>query len=149
MYCNFIYLFCIQNDTLKNEKESTSTLNATVSNHSRSKKINDLNNAPRLNYNSSKKFTKNFHKRQKRQTPRTCIVNKCSLVSLSLFIHILINYLNFVLIQLNVKLFSQCLIISQCKKENKDTSELSKILKMKNISMKSIKILSKGNKRSN
>ena len=79
---------------MKNQKESTSTLNATVSNHSRSKKErNDLDNKPRLNYNLSKNLTKFVAKRQKRQAPRTCIVNKCSLVSLSLFIHILINYL--------------------------------------------------------
>ena len=140
-----MFVFCTQNNTLKNQKESTSTLNATVSNHSRSKKErNDLDNEPRLNYNLSKNFTKFVAKRQKRQAPRTCIVNKCSLVSFILFIHRLINclkiiILDFVLIELNVKLFSQCLIISQYKKENKDTSELSKILKMKYISMKSMK----------
>ena len=94
---------------MKNEKESTSAFNATVSNHSKSKKErNDLNNVPKVNYNLSKFFTKFVGKRHKRQAPRTCIVNKCSLVSFSL----LYSYINklsrndFALGELNVELFS-------------------------------------------
>ena len=82
---------------MKNQKESTSTLNATVSNHSRSKKKrNVLDNEPRLNYNLSKTFTKFVAKRQKRQAPRNCIVNKCSLVNVTLFIDIALNSLNMI-----------------------------------------------------
>ena len=91
---------------MKNQKESTSTLNATVSNQSRSKKErNDLDNDPRLNYNLSKFFTKFDAKRQKRQAPRTCIVNKCSLVSFGL-LYSYINKVSFASGELNVELFS-------------------------------------------